>query len=87
MSKTKERSQKEVGVAGLNLDFSKSPVVYDFIRSDAFVRGIMGAVGSGKSYACCAEIMLRAVKQKPSPIDGIRYTRFAIVRWTVLMRG
>jgi len=80
MSKTKERSQKEVGVAGLNLDFSKSPVVYDFIRSDAFVRGIMGAVGSGKSYACCAEIMLRAVKQKPSPIDGVRYTRFAIVR-------
>jgi hypothetical protein len=35
---------------------------------------------SGKSYACAAEIMLRAVKQKPSPIDGIKYTRFAIVR-------
>ena len=35
---------------------------------------------SGKSYACAAEIMLRAVKQTPSPIDGIKYTRFAIVR-------
>ena len=40
----------------------------------------MGPVGSGKSYACAAEIMLRAVKQAPSPIDGIKYSRFAIVR-------
>jgi hypothetical protein len=47
---------------------------------NAFVRGLMGPVGSGKSYACAAEVMLRAVRQKPSPVDGIRYTRFAIVR-------
>jgi hypothetical protein len=41
---------------------------------------MMGPVGSGKSYACAAEIMMRAVKQKPSPIDGIKYSRWAIVR-------
>ena len=40
----------------------------------------MGPVGSGKSYGCAAEIMLRAVKQPPSPKDGIRYSRFVIVR-------
>lgn len=42
----------------------------------------MGPVGSGKSYACCAEIFRRAVEQKPSPRDGIKYSRFAIVRNT-----
>ena len=66
--------------ASLNLDFSKSRTVWDFLRDDSFVRGIMGPVGSGKSYACAAEIMLRAVKQKPSPRDGIRRSRFAVVR-------
>ena len=66
--------------ANLNLDFSKSRTVWNFLRDDSFVRGIMGPVGSGKSYACADEIMLRAVKQKPSPRDGIRYSRFAVVR-------
>ena len=65
---------------GLNLDFSKSPTVWKFLQDDSFVRGIKGPVGSGKSYACAAEIMLRAVKQPPSPRDGIRYSRFAVVR-------
>ncbi len=80
MSKTKDASKKEMPVTGLNLDFSTSPMVWKFLQSKAFVRGVMGPVGSGKSYACCAEIMMKAVQQKPSPIDGIKYSRFAIVR-------
>ena len=40
----------------------------------------MGPVGSGKSYACAAEVMLRAAKQPPSPRDNIRYSRFVVVR-------
>ncbi|MBV28039.1 MAG: TerL [Gammaproteobacteria bacterium] len=69
-------------VSGLKLDFSTSPTVASFFRSKAFVRGLMGPVGSGKSYACCAEIFRRAVQQRPSPRDGIKYSRFAIVRNT-----
>jgi hypothetical protein len=69
-----------MSVADLNLDFSTAPTIWKFLNSDKFVRGLMGPVGSGKSYACAAEIMLRAVKQKPSPRDGIRYSRFAVVR-------
>ena len=80
MTKVKEQSKKAIAGPGLDLDFSKSPVVWEFLNSNAFVRGMMGPVGSGKSYACAAEIMMRAVRQKPSPIDGIRYTRWAIVR-------
>lgn len=80
MAKTKEMSQKAIHGPGIDLDFSTAPTTWNFLQSDAFVRGLMGPVGSGKSYACAAEIMMRAVRQKPSPIDGIRYTRFVIVR-------
>ena len=45
------------------------------------VRCVMGCVGSGKSVACCMEIMLRAMAQPPGP-DGIRRSRIAIVRDT-----
>lgn len=63
----------------LDLDFSKSPTLSKFLQDDAFVRGVMGPVGSGKSFACAAEVLLRAAQQKPAP-DNIRYTRFVIVR-------
>ena len=78
--KTKQASDKSVPVTGLKLDFSESPTIFDFISNKAFVQGIMGPVGSGKSYGCAARIFIQAVKQKPSPIDNIRYTRWAVVR-------
>ena len=65
---------------GLNLDFSESPTVWDFLNDNSFVRGLLGPVGSGKTYASLAEVMLRAVKQPPSPVDNVRYTRFAVIR-------
>jgi len=67
-------------IPGLKLDFSKSPTVWKFLNDNSFVRGLIGPVGSGKSYACCAEIFKRAVQQKPSKRDGIKYSRFVIVR-------
>ena len=67
-------------IPGLKLDFSRSPTVWKFLNDNSFVRGMIGPVGSGKSYACCAEIFKRAVQQKPSKRDGIKYSRFVIVR-------
>ena len=67
-------------IPGLKLDFSKSPTIWKFLQDKSFVRGLIGPVGSGKSYACCAEIFKRAIQQKPSPRDGIKYSRFVIVR-------
>lgn len=52
-----------------------------FMKSDAFVRGIMGPYGSGKSTACVMEIIRRAQQQKPSK-DGVRHSRWAVVRNT-----
>ena len=69
-------------IPSLNLDFSNAPTIWKFLHDNSFVRGVLGPVGSGKSYGCAAEIMLRAVRQKPSPRDGIRYSRFVVVRNT-----
>lgn len=57
------------------------PVATAFHQSDAFVRGLMGPVGSGKSSSCCVEIVGRAIRQKPSP-DGVRRSRWLIIRNT-----
>jgi len=57
------------------------PTVGRFFSSNAFVRGLRGPVGSGKSTACCFEIMRRAKEQQPAP-DGIRYSRWAVIRNT-----
>lgn len=52
------------------------------MQSDSFFRGIAGPVGSGKTTACLWELFRRACAQAPGA-DGIRYTRFAIVRQTL----
>lgn len=55
-------------------------VAAKFHASDAFVRGLMGPVGSGKSSSCCVEIVARALKQEP--YNGVRASRWAIIRNT-----
>ncbi len=67
-------------ITNLKLDFSSSPTLWKFLQDKSFVRGVMGPVGSGKSYSCAAEIMLKAVQQVTSPRDGIKYSRFVVVR-------
>ncbi len=55
------------------------PIVKAFMESEAFVRAIMGPVGSGKSTACALEIIRRAHYQKTGP-DGVRRTRWCVIR-------
>lgn len=57
------------------------PVAKAFLESGAFIRGILGPIGSGKSVACIIELLRRAHLQVKGP-DGLRHTRFAIVRNT-----
>lgn len=64
------------------LKFNAPPTVAAFMHSTAFVRIILGPVGSGKSTGCLMEIVRRAAMQAPGP-DGFRRTRFAIVRQTL----
>jgi pantothenate kinase-related protein Tda10 len=41
--------------ATFSLEYTASPVCAKFHNSEAFVRGIKGPIGSGKSVACCIE--------------------------------
>ena len=61
--------------------YNASETLSRFHESEAFVRGVRGPVGSGKSTAMCWEIMTRARQQAPSP-DGKRRTRWVVVRNT-----
>lgn len=66
----------------LDIAYTSTPTVTRFMQSDAKMRVIMGPVGSGKSVACCFEIVRRASQQKPNA-QGIRKSRCAVVRETV----
>ena len=56
-------------------------ILKQFMKDDSFFRGLRGPVGSGKSVSCCIEIMRRALMQEPAE-DGIRHSRWAVIRNT-----
>lgn len=64
-----------------SVSYRAPPTLARFLRSRAFVRAVVGPVGSGKSSACCLEIIRRASEQAAGP-DGVRRTRFAVIRNT-----
>jgi hypothetical protein len=58
--------------------------VAQFLASNAFVNIIEGPLGSGKTDALLVKLMRHAQEQRRSPVDGIRRTRFAIIRNTTV---
>lgn len=66
---------------GFEFDYRPEKTLARFHASDAFVRGVMGPVGSGKSSAMCAEIVYRAYDRPPDK-NRARRSRFAVVRNT-----
>ena len=65
------------------LTYEGGTQVAEFVTSNRSIDVIQGPLGSGKTKALCARIMRHAQEQMKSPIDGKRYSRFAIVRNTV----
>lgn len=59
--------------------YRAAPTLKRFHKSDAFVRALMGPIGSGKSVACVAELMRKARTQRPNA-QGIRKSRWVAVR-------
>ena len=75
------------------ITYKASKTMKEFHRSKAFVRALMGPIGSGKSVACCLEMIRVSQAQKPffekgfddegRPIGrGVRHTRWVVVRNT-----
>lgn len=55
------------------------PTINAFMNSDAFLRGLIGPFGSGKSSGCVMELPQRGIQQRPGP-DGVRRSRWAVIR-------
>ena len=64
----------------MNINYNASKTAKEFHKSDAFVRALIGPLGSGKSVACVMEMVRLAVLQEP--FNGVRRTRFCIIRNT-----
>lgn len=64
------------------LQYTAPPTVAQFMSSGAFARFILGPVGSGKSTGSMIEIIRRMSEQAPGH-DGVRRTRFVLVRQTL----
>jgi hypothetical protein len=67
----------------MEINYDASPTIANFMQSEAFFRLIAGPVGSGKTTGCLIELLRRSFEQEPSLIDGLRKTRFAILRQTL----
>ncbi len=65
----------------MEVNYVASPNMKKFHFDDHFVRALMGPIGSGKSVACCIELMIKAFAQEPND-EGKRLTRFAVIRNT-----
>ena len=65
-----------------DVKYTPEPTAEKFHNSFAFVRGLKGPIGSGKSVACVQELMMIATQTQKPGTDNIRRTRFAIIRNT-----
>lgn len=63
------------------LRYRAEPTLARFHNSRAFVRGVRGPIGSGKSVACCWEIFRKGLEIQPDPY-GKRKSRWAVIRNT-----
>lgn len=65
----------------LSIKYKASPTLKKFHSSTAFVRGVRGPIGSGKSVGMCIEVFTR-MRQQERDVSGKRKSRWAIVRNT-----
>lgn len=66
----------------INYSFENAPTLFEFYNSYKRIIAVRGPVGSGKSSACVWKLIKHSLEQEPHPHDGIRHTRWAIVRNT-----
>lgn len=64
------------------MKYDASPTISAFIVDEKPYTFVVGPIGSGKSVGGVMKIFYRAAKQEPSPVDGIRYSRWLVVRNT-----
>lgn len=63
------------------LTYVPGPTGQRFIDSRAYIKGIMGPIGGGKSTVCIMELLNRSVRQ--APFNNVRRTKHIILRNTI----
>ena len=58
------------------------PISQKFVDDRSEVSAIMGPQGSGKTSSVLMKFVRMAAEQRPSPRDGVRYTKVGVVRET-----
>lgn len=66
----------------MSVDYTPTPTGAAFIQSLKKYTICLGPIGSGKSVAALFKILYHAKRQRPDPTNGVRYTRFLVVRNT-----
>lgn len=64
-----------------DIEYNATYTASEFHSDDSFFRLLKGPVGCGKTVSAEQEIMRRAMEQ-PRGVDGIRYSRWAVIRST-----
>jgi hypothetical protein len=65
----------------MSINYTPPPTGKAFMLDEDFFRVIMGPIGSGKSCTCVMEILRRCIDMPKSP-DGLRHSRWCVVRNT-----
>src|SRR6516162_2936688 len=65
------------------LHYDAPPTIAAFCQSNSFGRIIAGPIGSGKTTGIIMELLRRSAEQAQA-VDGLRYTRFALLRETLM---
>ncbi len=81
MTATQRRSQTVSVGKDYHLVYNASPTLAKFHAAEAFVKMVMGPRASGKSSGCVNEIF-KLCKNQLQSADGLRRSRWAIVRST-----
>lgn len=68
----------------MTFDVSDMPTIKEFLDCDAFIQGLMGPFGSAKSSGCAWKIIKKGLQQAKGP-DGVRRSRWAVIRNTYPM--
>jgi hypothetical protein len=69
------------GQSAVAYDCRDMPTIGRFMDSNAFIRGLVGPLGGGKSSGCVWDLTLRGVRQEPM-LDGHRRSRWVVIRNT-----
>lgn len=67
----------------MSINYTAPPTLARLMTSTAFIRFVVGPVGSGKTTGMIMELLRRSIEQAKGH-DGIRRTRWAICRQTLL---